>query len=464
MGIEAYGLVGLFVTLQALLPVLDLGLSLALSREIPRLTARPGGEAEARDLVRTLELFYWAAALVLGLLAFALGPLVARHWLNSEQLPEGVVANAVCLMGLAVAARFPFALYSGVMLGMQRQVVFNALAAGMATVQWVGALVALLLASPTLSTFFSWQIAANALQTVCAGLLLWRLLGRGRAARARASALAGVWRFSAGLAGVTALALALGHMDKLILSRMLPLEAFGYYSLAAVVASAISLAIWPIFLAVLPRLTQLVSLGEDKAVVDLYHAASQLAAVAVWPVAVVVALFSREILTLWAGDPVITENTHRLVSLLTVGAALNAVVHLPYALQLAHGWTRFALCQNAVALALLAPCLVWAAGRYGAEGAAVALIVVNLGYVLVSVPLMHTWLLREQRRAWYLRDIGLPLAGALAGALPLRWLMSGQRSAALTLALVLAAAVATLVVSASAAPLTRQWIKGWAHG
>ena len=43
MGIEAYGLVGLFTTLQALFSLLDLGMSAALNREFARQSATPGG-------------------------------------------------------------------------------------------------------------------------------------------------------------------------------------------------------------------------------------------------------------------------------------------------------------------------------------------------------------------------------------------------------------------------------------
>ena len=41
MGAEAYGIVGVFISLQAMLAVLDLGLSQTLNREMARLSADP---------------------------------------------------------------------------------------------------------------------------------------------------------------------------------------------------------------------------------------------------------------------------------------------------------------------------------------------------------------------------------------------------------------------------------------
>ena len=46
------------------------------------------------------------------------------------------------------------------------------------------------------------------------------------------------------------------HFDKIILIKLLPLEAFGYYVLASTVASGLSFLETPIYTAVFPRLSQ----------------------------------------------------------------------------------------------------------------------------------------------------------------------------------------------------------------
>ena len=59
VGIEAYALVGLFISMQVIFAVLDLGLSAAITREL-------AGEdlplREKRDLLRTSEAIYWGTA------------------------------------------------------------------------------------------------------------------------------------------------------------------------------------------------------------------------------------------------------------------------------------------------------------------------------------------------------------------------------------------------------------------
>ena len=67
LGVEAYGLIGFYLMLQAILQVLDLGLSPTMNREMARYSVQPEKADEARDLVRTLELGYWLIGLMIGL-------------------------------------------------------------------------------------------------------------------------------------------------------------------------------------------------------------------------------------------------------------------------------------------------------------------------------------------------------------------------------------------------------------
>jgi len=58
LGIEAYGLIGLFMTMQALFMLLDMGLGATVNREMARLSVLPDKAQEMRDLVRSLEVIY----------------------------------------------------------------------------------------------------------------------------------------------------------------------------------------------------------------------------------------------------------------------------------------------------------------------------------------------------------------------------------------------------------------------
>src|SRR5215210_5065650 len=75
MGIESYGLVGFFTTLQAMFILLDLGLTTTLNRELARYSAVSEKSQDMRDLVRTLEIVYWGVAICIGIIVCILSPL-----------------------------------------------------------------------------------------------------------------------------------------------------------------------------------------------------------------------------------------------------------------------------------------------------------------------------------------------------------------------------------------------------
>src|SRR5689334_162946 len=86
LGVESYGLIGLFATLQAWFLVLDLGLAPTLSREMARLRGGATTPQHIRDLLRSIELFYFVVAVLIAIVVFFSAALLARHWLKVETL------------------------------------------------------------------------------------------------------------------------------------------------------------------------------------------------------------------------------------------------------------------------------------------------------------------------------------------------------------------------------------------
>ena len=125
LGMEAFGLVGLFVTLQTLFLVLVTGLSTTVTRELARLSTQPGTDQKKRDLVRTLEVVYWALAIAIAFIVISLSPIISNDWIMTQHLPVSSVQQAVMMMGLVIAFDLPLSLYYGGLIGLQKQVLYN---------------------------------------------------------------------------------------------------------------------------------------------------------------------------------------------------------------------------------------------------------------------------------------------------------------------------------------------------
>jgi O-antigen/teichoic acid export membrane protein len=457
MGIEAYGLVGVFVTLQVFVSLFDLGLNATVNRELARSSSDPDRLGDMRDLVRTLEVIYWAVALLIGALVGASADWLATRWIQPRELSSATVEQAIVIMGVVLCLQWPFAFYSGGLLGLQRQVAYNAILAGAATLRAVGAVLVIWLVSPTIQAFFAWQIVASALQTVLAAGALWHFLKMPDHVPAfRRELLRGVYRFSGGVAAISVVTLFLTQTDKLVLSKLLSLDAFGYYTLASTVSGTLYILITPVFSTFFPVFAQSVA-RDGEGLRALYHRASQLMSVVVLPAALVLAFFAKELLLIWTRNPTTAERTHAIVAILVLGSALNGLMNVPYALQLAYGWTRLTLYSNIVALLVLVPSMLLAVVRFGPVGAATMWLVLNAGYVLITLPIMHRRILSGELRQWFAQDVGLPFAAALIVVVTGRAIVNdGWRFHAI-IGLVGFTAALAVCASALAAPWVRRW-------
>ena len=138
LGMEQYGLLGIFLTLTAIFAILDLGLGNALNRQLAQYSVQPGKEQDAHDLLRTLESIYWLVGIVIGVVTVIAAPLIAEHWVRANTLTTERVSQSLAMMGIAIAVQWPRALYTGGLQGIQQQVLLSVVAAVSSTVLAVG--------------------------------------------------------------------------------------------------------------------------------------------------------------------------------------------------------------------------------------------------------------------------------------------------------------------------------------
>jgi len=459
MGVEAYGLVGFYLTLQAVFAVLDMGLTATVSRELARLSPSQGHAQQMRNLVRTLEVVYWGVALFIMVLVILLAPWIATQWLNANTLSEDTLREAIMLMGVMIALRMPYGFYGGGLLGLQRQVQLNVIKVVVETLRSGGVVLVLWLASPTIVVFFQWQLAISALGAVAMAWALWRSLPRPSSRPVfQLSVFRKLWRFAAGMSGIMVLSAILVQMDKLVLSKMLTLEAFAYYSLASTVAVGLYVIIGALFSSVYPRLTQLQARQESALLKSFYHKSCQMMTVLVMPMAMLISFFSINILQLWTHNEIVAEQTAPILSILVVGTALNGMMNLPFALQLAHGWTRLAIGMNTVAIAILLPSLIIVVEWFGAIGAASIWLVLNAGYIVFGLALMHRKIFKGELRRWIVADFAIPSLVSFSVVLSFWMLFPDSLGAIGQLVWIAFAGLLASLLAALAAPAIRESI------
>ena len=136
-------------------------------------------------------------------------------------------------------------------------------------------------------------------------------------------------------------------------------------------------------------------------------------------------------------------------------------MNLPYALQLAYGWTKLAFYINMIAVIVLVPAIYFSTMHWGVVGAAGVWIVLNGAYLIVAVQIMHRHLLVNEKWRWYLSDVVKLLAVALVVTSIAKWIMKdGYGTTQTIMALIIVWGVATFATFICAESL-RKYALSW---
>ena len=413
LGIEAYGLIGFFTMLQVWLTLLDLGMMPASVREMARYTSGEKSLQQTRELLYSFELICIAIATAIVLVLTSGASFVGTNWLKSNTISPSSIKEAVVIMGFILAMRLPEGLYRSCLVGLQRQIWLNIGLVVSATIRSVGAVLCLVYVNNSVHAFFLWQAVASTLTLAAFGIAVHCSIPKASSpVRFSKPAVVAVGRFAAGMAGINLLAMLLTQVDKLLLSKLLPLENFGYYMLASAVVSVMYSFSGPITQAVFPAMAEDVASGSQDRLTRTFHNAAQLHSAVIAPIGLTLIFLSRPLIFAWTGDVHVAAQVAPIVSLLAVGTLLNIVMHMPYFLQVANGQTRLLFWGNVVAVVVLVPMLIWLVPIWGAVAAAGIWATLNASYLLVIAPLTFHATLHGQARNWMFGDVLRPSVAA----------------------------------------------------
>lgn len=456
LGLESYGLIAIFFVLQASLQLLDLGLGGAVTREVSKRRTALSETHDLTVLLKTVQLLYYGAAILSGLILFAFSSEITEHWLNKTTLDHNFVIISVQLMALMVSIQFPLSFYSGIIIGSQSLVELNKALVLFATLRGVGSVLVLLLIAPNVHVFFSWQIFVSIINLVIFHRMAWGVLPSPKeAVTIDIASVKTIWRFTAGMTGIALTSTVLTQVDKMIVSSKYALEIFAYYSLASIFQTVLLRLIAPIYSVIFPKFTECVTEGDEEKLAKLYHKIAQFVATLIFPVASTMAFFSYELISIWTHDSDLAVNSYRLAVAFTAATAISCVMYVPYAVQLAYGFTKLSFFTNIISSVLLPLLLISLVERLGPIGAPISHFVLNFAVFVITPVIMHRRFLRGEALHWYLVDNGIPLMVALTAGAIFKFFFVADASDAQTLAYIALAGAGILIATIMATPNIR---------
>ena len=408
MGAEAYGLVGFYAMLQVWFNLLDMGLTPTMARETARFHGGATDALSYRRLVRALEGIFITVALIGGATMFAASSYIARDWLKASQLPVVELQRAIQLIAVIIAMRWLCGLYRGAISGSERLVWLGNYNAFVATLRFIGVVPILIFVGVTPVIFFSYQFLIAIVELTGLLIYAYRILpGIPLGIRLPWSwaPLKPVIKFSLTIAFTSSMWVLVTQTDKLVLSKILPLEEYGYFTLTVLIASGVMVISSPISGSIMARMTRLEAKGDHAGLISVYRQATQLVAVIAAAVSVTLVLCAEPLLWAWTGDKNLAQHAAPILRLYAIGNGILAVAAFPYYLQYAKGKLRLHFIGNAGFVVLYIPTIIWAASQYGGIGAGYVWVGANLLTFVAWLPLIHQKFAPGLNLKWYFEDI-----------------------------------------------------------
>lgn len=427
LGKDDFGVVGFFVSLQVFVNFLDMGLGASLVRKLS-MHHQTDPELASR-YAKTYERAYVLIGIVALIGLWALAPWMAHHWLNPTPSQLADLPRQLQLAAVSICLTWMSGIYTSMLTGLELQTRLAAIQSIIAALRFAIP-IAVLCVHSDLTWFFiahagvaivQWIIfrssAAHQLQGIrLSGRTEWALLMQQR-------------QFSLGLVGIMSTTFLITQLDKVILSKMLALTDFGIYSLCVTLASGIHIAVQPLFNILYPRFSRLTSPDFEENATRLYRLGAQIMALLVIPIASSMVVFAPEVLWILTGDrTIMTQGANTLV-FLVLANSINAVMNLPYALQLSHGWSTLPMKVNFFALIFLTPSMLIATEKLGATGASIVIFSLYFLILMIVPAITHKRLLKNELQYWSLHAVWGPtlVCAVLSIIGKLIWDPSGNR-------------------------------------
>lgn len=386
LGVEAFGLIGLFSIVTAWLGLLDAGLSSALAREMALFSAGKHTPHGIRTLMKSIEWFFVVIGVLIGLVLLPASDWLSLKWIKSTHISHDIVKKSIFLMGSLFAIKFFESIYKNAFSGLQYQVTMNRYEIVVSILRALGSVLLLKYISPNIILFFIWQAVLSLLYALFLKFQINKRLPQSdRPVTFSLSSLLSIKSFAGGMFILVILSLFQTQIDKILLSKILTLEAFGFYSLSFTAAGALMILTSPVSQALYPRMNQLYQLGDFTEFKFLFHIGNQIILILLGSASMILVFFPKIFLIFWTNNHLVTEKSYVILSIASLGFFLSGINTMPFSILLTFSWMKKITLIKTISVIFTIPLLLYFVSIFGSIAAAIIWVIVSLINYLLTV-------------------------------------------------------------------------------
>lgn len=412
LGLEAYGLISFYTTLIVFLQILDLGIYQTLIGEISRNILSTSKKVIA-TLFHSLAIINITIAITIMLFFYFFSDWISSNWFSSNSYSKEDLKEIIFLIGLLIGVRWPILIYQGGLYGFQKISEACFVNITMVILNSIGSFLILFFFEPNIKNIFYWQIIIGFIYVITIRFLFWKCFGVFERLSFSVALVKKIFKHASQMAGVTITSITLSNIDKIILSKIIPLNDFAIYMLANNMSNILQIIINPIHNILYPKFGELFANNDLENLSRLYSFSLKCLSIFIFPISIMIFFSSYELVLFYTQDDNLASIAAPILSILIISQTFNGLMYLPFTLQLGSKQPKIPLYINISFIIICIPMLVYLANHYGSIGAAITWLFINTVYFIVGPYITHKFILKNNYKKFYITDVGPYLISAL---------------------------------------------------
>lgn len=411
LGSDVFGLIYFALTLNAIFrTVVSGGIGWSLVRETSRFFE--SDKKYLSQLIQTSSLLTIIIYVILTACVVLAAPFIVRNWLQLEELDINSAIAVLQILIVGILLSIPNAILNSILRGLEEMKIINLVEVFTSLIRQLGLVAVVFLSNTALMTAvwlsLSYMLVTIAYLYILRQHLTWSVFKP----KFHRQVIVKNRDFGLNMLGISLTNLVHLQADKLIVSRLLPVATFGYYSFAysligrlAFIKSAVSTAAFPTF-------ARLYENGQREQLLEKYQWLQSLLIYLLVPFFAAVPFAIKPLFT-YIFDEQVAELMIIPASIIALGSYMNLTLSMPYSVSLAVGKPEISSRSNFYALFIMLPTTVLLVYQWGLVGAASSWVLYHLFLYSYTLPRICRECLQISSIGWYKNVGSVVLSAAL---------------------------------------------------
>lgn len=413
-GLELYGIISLFATLNLFLQVLDFGIYPTLIKETSQRYQKTT-QYKLEKYIKCFLIINLIIALLIILISIFSSNYLAEEWFNKSNISKSTISNCLMLIGFQIACRWPILIFQGILFGSpiaRYGFILNIL---IITINALGSLILLYIFKIGIESFLIWQIISGLFYTLIIYLTCKFKLAIILKSKIKIRDFKSSFNVSSQLWLVTASAILFSQIDKILLSNLVSLDNYGLYMLAVSAAGILQIVINPFYTIFFPKFSKMFIQKQFNHIHNLYNLLLKLMAAFIFPLGLFLVISSDIFIYLWTRDENLAFLIAPIFNLLLISSIINGINYVPYILQLSYGKNWIPILLNIMSTILMFPFLYIFVSFYGVLGGGALLMMFQFVIMIINPIIIKKFVENDLLIKNYFFNIFFPFTNFVLG-------------------------------------------------